>query len=105
MNKRELVQILSSVIANSIDAMSQGGVLQVQIEETTHSEQGVQIVILDNGAGIQEEHLARISESFFTTKRNLDTGIGLWVAKQFTEKQRGQISITSAQMEETAGPL
>lgn len=96
-NKGELVQVLSNVIANSIDAMSQGGVLQVHVEETTHSnEQGVQIVIRDNGAGIREEHLEQIFEPFFTTKGDLGTGIGLWVAKQLIEKVQGQISITSS---------
>jgi PAS domain S-box-containing protein len=95
-NKGELVQVLSNVIANSIDAMSDGGVLQVKVEETSHSnEQGVRIVVRDNGAGIREEHLARIFEPFFTTKGHLGTGIGLWVAKQLVEKRRGQISITS----------
>ena len=94
-NKGELVQVLSNVIANSIDAMPQGGVLHVQVGETTHSKEGVQIVIRDNGTGIQQQHLARIFEPFFTTKGHLGTGIGLWVAKQLIEKHRGQIAITS----------
>ncbi|MEG9437132.1 PAS domain S-box protein [Edaphobacter sp. HDX4] len=94
-NKGELVQVLSNVIANSIDAMPEGGVLQVQIGETKHSEEGIQIVIQDSGTGIPQENLERIFEPFFTTKGQLGTGIGLWVAKQLIEKQRGQIAITS----------
>jgi PAS domain S-box-containing protein len=94
-NKGELVQVLSNIIANSIDAMPQGGALHVQVGETTHSTEGLQIVIRDNGTGIQKEHLASIFEPFFTTKGHLGTGIGLWVAKQLIEKQRGQIAITS----------
>jgi PAS domain S-box-containing protein len=95
-NKGELVQVLSNVVANSIDAMPLGGVLQIQIKETTDSGQdGVQIVIRDKGTGIRQENLARIFEPFFTTKGALGTGIGLWVAKQLIEKQRGQIAITS----------
>jgi signal transduction histidine kinase len=94
-NKGELVQVLSNVIANAIDAMPGGGVLQVQIEETKHSEEGIQIVIRDSGTGIPQENLERIFEPFFTTKGQLGTGIGLWVAKQLIEKQRGRIGITS----------
>jgi len=103
-NKGELVQVLSNVIANSIDAMAQGGVLQVQIGETTNlQKEGVQIVIRDNGTGIQQEHLSKIFEAFFTTKGNLGTGIGLWVAKQLIEKQHGQIAITSCTDPENSG--
>jgi PAS domain S-box-containing protein len=103
-NKGELVQVLSNVIANSIDAMAQGGVLQVQIGETTNlQKEGVQIAIRDSGTGIQQKHLSKIFDAFFTTKGNLGTGIGLWVAKQLIEKQHGQIAITSCTDPENSG--
>jgi PAS domain S-box-containing protein len=103
-NKGELVQVLSNVIANSIDAMPQGGVLHVEIGETIHSQkEGVQIAIRDNGTGIQQEHLSKVFEPFFTTKGNLGTGIGLWVARQLIEKQHGQIAITSCTDPENSG--
>jgi PAS domain S-box-containing protein len=95
-NKGELVQVLSNVVANAIDAMPLGGVLHVQIGETANSgREGVKIVIRDEGAGIRQDHLAKIFEPFFTTKGNLGTGIGLWVAKQLMEKHQGQIAVTS----------
>jgi signal transduction histidine kinase len=68
-NRGELVQVFSNVIANSIDAMPQVGVLHIQISETANSEkEGVQIVIRDSGAGIQQEHLSRIFEPFSQLK-------------------------------------
>jgi signal transduction histidine kinase len=95
-NKGELVQVLSNIIANSIDAMPRGGVLQVQVVEAVRAgTKGVRIVIQDNGVGIQQEHLARLFEPFFTTKGHLGTGIGLWVAKQLIEKHHGAIEISS----------
>ena len=71
--------MFSNVIANSIDAMPQVGVLHIQISETANSEkEGVQIVIRDSGAGIQQEHLSRIFEPFSQLKaifaRVLDSG-------------------------------
>jgi PAS domain S-box-containing protein len=96
-NKGELVQVLSNVIANSIDSMPLGGVLQIEVGEAADSgKEGVWIVIRDKGTGIQQEHLAKIFEPFFTTKGNLGTGIGLWVAKQLIERHQGQIAITSS---------
>lgn len=93
-NKGELVQILSNIIANSIDAMSLGGLLRIQIDRCTAPE-GVRIEIKDQGAGIQQEHLTRVFEPFFTTKGHLGTGIGLWVVKQLVEKHGGEITLSS----------
>lgn len=95
-NKGEFVQVLSNIIANSIDAMPRGGVLTVQVLEAVRvGREGVRIVIQDNGIGILQEHLARLFEPFFTTKGHLGTGIGLWVAKQLIEKHQGVIEISS----------
>ncbi|WP_213806018.1 PAS domain-containing sensor histidine kinase [Granulicella sp. dw_53] len=89
-SKGELLQVLSNVIANSIDAMPKGGPLCIQILE---GPLGVRVVIRDHGTGIKPENVARIFEPFFTTKGNLGTGIGLWVAKQLVGKRGGQIEV------------
>jgi signal transduction histidine kinase len=102
--KGELVQVFSNLIANSIDAMPQGGLLRVQTTETANSaEAGIQVVIRDHGTGIEQEHLARLFEPFFTTKGNLGIGIGLWVAKQLVEKRGGRIAATSSTDPESSG--
>jgi PAS domain S-box-containing protein len=95
-NRGEMVQVLSNIIANSIDAMQQEGILQIQIGKAVHSEvEGVRIMVRDNGTGIRQEHLGKIFEPFFTTKGNFGTGIGLWVTKQLIEKHGGNIVLTS----------
>lgn len=101
-NKGELIQILSNIIANSIDAMSLGGLLRIQIDRSSAPE-GVRIEIKDQGAGIQQEHLTRVFEPFFTTKGHLGTGIGLWVVKQLVEKHGGEITLSSRTEPGTSG--
>jgi PAS domain S-box-containing protein len=97
LDKGELVQIFSNVIANSIDAMPQGGLLRVEITSIVRGgQEGVLAVIRDQGMGIPQEHMAKVFEPFFTTKGDLGTGIGLWVAKRLVEKRGGQLSITSS---------
>jgi PAS domain S-box-containing protein len=97
LDKGELVQIFSNVIANSIDAMPQGGLLHVEITSIVRGgQEGVLAVIRDQGMGIPQEHMAKVFEPFFTTKGDLGTGIGLWVAKRLVEKRGGQLSITSS---------
>jgi PAS domain S-box-containing protein len=94
-SKGELIQVLSNIIANSIDAMPNGGTLRIGVK-TNREPAGVVIEIRDRGTGIRKEHLEHAFEPFFTTKGNLGTGIGLWVVKQLIEKHRGQITLTSS---------
>ncbi len=96
-SRGELLQVFSNIIANAIDAMEPGGSLHVESRETSVARTaGIQILIRDDGAGIEAEHLTRIFEPFFTTKERHGTGIGLWVAKQLIAKHGGWIAITSS---------
>ncbi len=96
-SRGELLQVFSNIIANSIDALEPGGSLHIETREMADAgTAGIQILIQDEGSGIEAEHLARIFEPFFTTKERHGTGIGLWVAKQLVEKHKGRITITSS---------
>ena len=95
-SRGELVQVFSNIIANAIDSMTLGGVLSIQTRSLPNvPEDGLQVLIQDQGVGIAPEHLSRVFEPFFTTKGNLGTGIGLWVARQLIEKRGGHITVTS----------
>jgi PAS domain S-box-containing protein len=95
-SKGEMIQVFSNIIANSIDAMRDGGVLAISVHQTTAlSAEGLEVVIRDQGIGISPEHLEKVFDPFFTTKGNLGTGIGLWVGRQLTERRGGQITVTS----------
>ncbi|WP_251106459.1 PAS domain-containing sensor histidine kinase [Alloacidobacterium dinghuense] len=103
-SKGEMIQVISNIIANSIDAMRDGGVLHISTRKVISSAgDGIQIVIRDSGTGISAENLARIFEPFFTTKGELGTGIGLWVAKQLVERRGGQISVASSTEKGSSG--
>lgn len=93
-SRGELMQAFSNLVANAIDAMPQGGVLRVQINQRRDPE-GIAVTVQDNGRGIRKEYLERVFEPFFTTKGNLGTGIGLWVVKQLVKKRGGEITIAS----------
>jgi signal transduction histidine kinase len=92
----EIIQVFSNLVSNAIDAMPQAGTLSISISRTMKLDgDGVQAIISDTGCGINRENLAKVFEPFYTTKGNLGTGIGLWVAKQLVERHGGQISIAS----------
>ncbi|MGC1872481.1 MAG: PAS domain S-box protein [Acidobacteriaceae bacterium] len=95
-SRGELFQVFSNIIANAIDALETGGLLEVETQEVAQAGTvGIQVAIRDQGCGIEAEHLTRIFEPFFTTKEQHGTGIGLWVAKQLVDKHGGRIEIAS----------
>jgi PAS domain S-box-containing protein len=96
-SRGELLQVFSNILANAIDALKPGGSIDVETRRVTDAgTAGVQILIRDEGCGIEAEYLSRIFEPFFTTKEQHGTGIGLWVAKQLIGKHGGRIEITSS---------
>ncbi len=97
LSKGEMLQVLSNIVANSLDAMPRGGTLHLSTTTASrHGQAGIQICIRDTGGGIPAEHLPKIFEPFFTTKGEVGTGIGLWVAKQLVEKRGGYIAISNS---------
>jgi len=104
-SRGEMLQVLSNVIANAVDAMqAAGGVLHISTRNLISSAgDGIQIIIRDSGTGISSDHLPKVFDPFFTTKGNLGTGIGLWVAKQLVDARGGQISIASSSEKEKSG--
>ena len=61
-------------------------------------ENGVHILVSDNGIGISKEYLPNIFELFFRTEYSSQidgTGIGLYIVKEAIEKIGGTIDVTS----------
>ena len=56
----------------------------------------LEIMLSDNGCGIDHQHLHKIFAPFFTTKESTKgSGFGLYNAKLFIENNRGRISVES----------
>jgi len=94
----ELRQLLSNLLVNAVDAMREGGELQVRVEaarDWRSAGTGVRIVVADNGSGIPRESLGRIFEPFYSTKKETGTGLGLWVSSGIVKKHGGTIHVRS----------
>lgn len=101
----EMLQVFSNIVANAIDAMREtGGTLRISTRNLVSATgDGVQVVIRDNGAGINADYLPKVFDAFFTTKGSLGTGIGLWVVRQLVERRGGQISLASSSEKGNSG--
>ena len=103
-NAGELRQVVSNLLANSLDACTAGSAVCVRVRAGISPSQpdmrGVRIVVADSGCGISGENLKRIFEPFFTTKKDTGTGLGLWVSRELMEKHGGRLNVRSR----TSGP-
>jgi PAS domain S-box-containing protein len=105
----ELRQILSNLLANSLDACASGSTIRIEansaIDPRDLTRPGVRITIADTGLGIPPEHLENIFEPFFTTKKDTGTGLGLWVSRELVEKHGGSLRVRSRTSHPLCGTL
>jgi two-component system, sporulation sensor kinase D len=90
LNAQLLSWTLENLIKNGIDAMKGKGVLGVSVAPLGAQ---VEIVISDTGAGINSEHVAKIFNPGFSTKKR-GWGLGLSLAKRIiVDYHQGKIGI------------
>jgi PAS domain S-box-containing protein len=103
----EIRQILSNLLCNSLDAVTQNGNITVRVscsrDWRNGQKPGVRMTVLDDGQGINAEIRDRVFLPFFTTKEDVGTGLGLWVVKQLAEKYQGYITVRSSQIASRRG--
>ncbi len=93
LDSEQMMQVLTNLIKNAIDAMPKGGTISIKLEDTLGD---VIITISDTGTGIKEEDRAKIFEPFFTTKSiGQGTGLGLATAYGVVKMHKGQITVES----------
>jgi len=90
-----LEQALTELVSNALDAMPDGGRLEVATRaESGSSGAGVVVEVTDSGRGIAPEILPNLCEPFFTTRPE-GTGLGLAIAKRYVEEAGGRLDIAS----------
>lgn len=87
----QIKRALFNLMKNGVQAMRQGGTLQVRAREV---DGGVEIEIEDRGVGMSREVLDRLFEPFFTT-REKGSGLGLAVVSRTLEENQGWIEMES----------
>jgi two-component system NtrC family sensor kinase len=90
----KMKQVFTNIILNAIDAMPDGGDLDVT---TRLSREGstVEIGFRDTGIGMSKDALDKIFDPFFTTKGVKGTGLGLSISYGIVEQHGGSIAVDS----------
>ena len=101
----QIQQVLTNLMINGIQAMPDGGRIQIRFASVTASSPDdpeanegayVRMDVEDEGTGISDEDLGRLFDPFFTTKDvGEGTGLGLSVAYGLAQEHGGWITVDS----------
>lgn len=108
----QIQQIIINLIMNAKDAMPDGGKLKISTDTLFLNPQNarqldlnvgeyLEILVSDNGTGMDENVITHIFEPFFTTKANTGTGLGLSTVYGIVRQTLGNIIVDSTKGEGT----
>jgi two-component system NtrC family sensor kinase len=93
-DKGQIQQVFLNIINNAIDAVEEGGLIEVF--SNVKDEKFVQVSIKDTGIGIPKDKLKHIFEPFYTTKeKGKGTGLGLSISYGIVQKLGGTVRVES----------
>jgi two-component system cell cycle sensor histidine kinase PleC len=92
-----LRQAVINLVSNALKFTAEGGIVDIRIE---HVEDGVDVVVEDNGEGISADKLPIIMEPFGQAESSYarvhgGVGLGLPIVKSLAELHGGRFSIES----------
>jgi len=96
----ELKQMLSNLVSNAIDACNERGTIVIRARASRNHRSlrpGIRITVADNGVGISAQDQAKIFTPFFSTKKEVGTGLGLWITRDLLNKKGGHIRFRTSQ--------
>jgi two-component system NtrC family sensor kinase len=93
-DSQSLSQVFVNLIENACDAVGRNG--NVWVTTKTKPDGSILVSVRDDGTGISDEHLNRVTEPFFTTKEpGKGMGLGLAVAASIIEKYGGNLAFSN----------
>ncbi|MCE0484626.1 MAG: ATP-binding protein [Methylacidiphilales bacterium] len=96
-NTNQLIHLFINMLQNSIDSLQEKAAphKEIKIDAETRSD-GVEVTFYDNGKGIAPDHLPRIYDAFFTTKKvGSGVGLGLNISHRIVAHHEGRIMVES----------
>lgn len=100
-DRDEIVQVFVNLLQNAIKYGRRGGAVTVRVSEIGGGDRAmVSVAVIDDGPGISEEHLPRLTERFYrvddrSSREKGGTGLGLAIVKHILNRHQGTLKIAS----------
>lgn len=89
----ELLQVVSNLVANAIEALPEEGRLILKLEARGD---GIDVVVGDNGPGVPASAVEQLFQPFFTTKGEEGNGLGLSLSKRIVTEHGGRLTFRTS---------
>ena len=95
----ELIQVCQNLIENALKYGTTSAGIEVKVS-LNHARKRIELSVTDHGAGIDAEHLPRLTERFYRVNEQESrsvggTGLGLAIVKHIALHHRGQLEVIS----------
>ncbi len=91
-DRQKIQQVIINLVKNAIDAIDGEGKIRVLASKL--DEKNAEIVVLDNGAGMEPERVSKIFDPFYTSRKE-GYGLGLFIVHNIITEYGGTISVDS----------
>ncbi|QOR69034.1 PAS domain-containing protein [Cytobacillus suaedae] len=92
-DKDKIKQVLLNILQNSFDAVDFNGNISITIQQG-QLDNGIEIIIRDDGIGMDKDTLEKLSTPFHSTKKD-GLGLGLSMSYNMIELHKGRIKVES----------
>ena len=97
-DQERILQVLTNLVVNSLKYGIKNGFTKVSVEDFNKDK--ILVKVIDNGEGIDEQHLPRLFERFYRIDKNRSrkkggSGLGLSIVKHIIEAHQEQIFVES----------
>ena len=97
-DKERILQVLTNLVVNSIKYGKENGYTEIAVDE--YDKERIIVRVIDDGEGIEEEHLPRLFERFYRidktrSRKKGGSGLGLSIVKHIIEAHQEQIFVKS----------
>lgn len=101
-DREELIQVFQNLVHNAIKYGRPGGRVEIRVAEHVGKagRTRLAVTVTDDGEGIAEQHLPRLTERFYRvstaqSRAKGGTGLGLAIVKHIVSRHRGDLEIRS----------
>jgi len=95
LDRHAMYRALLNLVTNAVDACVESENGRRVTLRTRSKPDHVLLTVEDDGVGIPEAYLRRVTERFFTTKPSEGTGLGLPVVQKIAEQHGGSLEVES----------